>query len=41
MLHQEKLLFNTTELLTMTYNYANRELPDMINNCLAKLVTRW
>jgi hypothetical protein len=41
MLHQEKFLFNTTELLTMTYNYANRELPDMIDNCLAKLITRW
>ncbi|WP_413174966.1 hypothetical protein [Anabaena azotica] len=37
MLNQEQLLLNTTELLTMTYNYANRELPDIIDNYLAKL----
>ncbi|MEA5620019.1 DUF29 family protein [Cronbergia sp. UHCC 0137] len=37
MLNQEQLLFNAIELLAMTYNYANRELPDIIDSYLTQL----
>ncbi|MEA5579244.1 DUF29 family protein [Anabaena sp. UHCC 0451] len=37
MLNKPQLILNVTELLTMTYNYTNRELPDVIDDYLAQL----
>ncbi|MGM3308801.1 DUF29 family protein [Anabaena sp. WFMT] len=37
MLNKPQLILNATELLAMTYNYTNRELPDIIDNYLAQL----
>jgi hypothetical protein len=37
MLNKPQLILNATELLTMTYNYTNRELPDVIDDYLTQL----
>ncbi|MFM2063468.1 MAG: hypothetical protein RLZZ507_3138 [Cyanobacteriota bacterium] len=37
MLNKAQLILNATELLGMTYNYTNRELPDVIDDYLAQL----
>jgi Domain of unknown function DUF29 len=37
MLNKPQLILNATELLAMTYNYPNRELPDIIDNYLVQL----
>lgn len=37
MLNKPQLILNATELLTMTYNYTNRELPDIIDDYFAQL----
>ncbi|MBD2690422.1 DUF29 family protein [Anabaena catenula] len=36
-LNKPQLILNATELLAMTYNYQNRELPDIIDNYLVQL----
>ncbi|TAF06980.1 MAG: hypothetical protein EAZ77_11170 [Nostocales cyanobacterium] len=37
MLNKPQLILNATELLVITYNYTNRELPDVIDDYLAQL----
>ncbi|MBD2295934.1 DUF29 family protein [Anabaena sphaerica FACHB-251] len=37
MLNKPQLILNVSELLTMTYNYTNRELPDVIDDYLTQL----
>ncbi|MBD2625674.1 DUF29 family protein [Trichormus variabilis] len=37
MLNQPQLILNAIELLAMTYNYPNSELPDIIDNYLVQL----
>jgi hypothetical protein len=37
MLNKQQLILNATELLAITYNYPNRELPDIVDNYLSQL----